>query len=525
MIDQDVATTATDGLTSTAAVQALLSAGKVGEALELARTQLAKARPRSAVALRLQVAIAWILVMSGEPQRAVSLADDLALDTRLPAELGTAVELVRVMGAISLGDLPRARDLAQEILADGERRDGDVAAALLACAFSAWDGGRVADAIGLLRAAVRRSDLCDVELFRVYPRLRLVAALTAIGEVDEAEAVLRDTGNEIMWSGDSLWGAGPAARRAELRLAQGRLQDAAEAAQVTLPSADGRGSGFFVSSGETVLASVALLRGKIDVAAKHLERARSVEPANRTSVGSGTLAWLAARVAEARGDEVGVTRALDAVGGHLSSHARLLVDEPAAAAWLVRRALADGDRRGAEGIVARAVQLSLANPEFASLAASALHARGLIDGDVELLIQAAADHRQPWARGSALEDAGVLLLAGDQRDAAGAKLELARVAYEEAGADRDAARVRRRIANGSRSRGRQARPLTGWESLTDAERRVAAVVSEGLTNAAAADRLYLSRHTVDFHLRQIFRKLAIRSRVELVRVVLEHAAV
>jgi DNA-binding CsgD family transcriptional regulator len=47
------------------------------------------------------------------------------------------------------------------------------------------------------------------------------------------------------------------------------------------------------------------------------------------------------------------------------------------------------------------------------------------------------------------------------------------------------------------------------------------VVAEGVTNAQAADRLFLSRHTVDFHLRQVFRKLEIHSRVELTRSVLE----
>jgi DNA-binding CsgD family transcriptional regulator len=30
--------------------------------------------------------------------------------------------------------------------------------------------------------------------------------------------------------------------------------------------------------------------------------------------------------------------------------------------------------------------------------------------------------------------------------------------------------------------------------------------------------MFLSRHTIDFHLRQIFRKLAIASRVELARI-------
>jgi len=34
-------------------------------------------------------------------------------------------------------------------------------------------------------------------------------------------------------------------------------------------------------------------------------------------------------------------------------------------------------------------------------------------------------------------------------------------------------------------------------------------------------RLYISKHTVAFHLRQIFRKLQIGSRVELTRIVVE----
>jgi DNA-binding NarL/FixJ family response regulator len=50
---------------------------------------------------------------------------------------------------------------------------------------------------------------------------------------------------------------------------------------------------------------------------------------------------------------------------------------------------------------------------------------------------------------------------------------------------------------------------------------VAEVVAEGLTNVEAAHRLFLSRHTVDFHLRQIFRKLEVRSRVELARALLD----
>jgi DNA-binding CsgD family transcriptional regulator len=53
---------------------------------------------------------------------------------------------------------------------------------------------------------------------------------------------------------------------------------------------------------------------------------------------------------------------------------------------------------------------------------------------------------------------------------------------------------------------------------------VAEVIAQGMTNAQAGARLYLSRHTVGFHLRQIFRKLEISSRVELTRLVAERSA-
>src|SRR5689334_10500592 len=60
-------------------------------------------------------------------------------------------------------------------------------------------------------------------------------------------------------------------------------------------------------------------------------------------------------------------------------------------------------------------------------------------------------------------------------------------------------------------------PVPGWADLTDTQRMVAELVTDGLTNRGAGARLFLSPHTVDFHLRQIYRKLGIRSRVELAR--------
>ncbi|MFD9947496.1 LuxR C-terminal-related transcriptional regulator [Nonomuraea sp. NPDC059023] len=60
------------------------------------------------------------------------------------------------------------------------------------------------------------------------------------------------------------------------------------------------------------------------------------------------------------------------------------------------------------------------------------------------------------------------------------------------------------------------RKAAGWAALSDAERTVARLAGQGLTNQQIASRVSRSPHTVNYHLRRIFRKLGIRSRIELV---------
>jgi DNA-binding CsgD family transcriptional regulator len=61
-----------------------------------------------------------------------------------------------------------------------------------------------------------------------------------------------------------------------------------------------------------------------------------------------------------------------------------------------------------------------------------------------------------------------------------------------------------------------------WLSLTGAEVRVAELVAGGMTNRAVAEELTVSRHTVDAHLKHIYVKLGIHSRVELTVLALKH---
>jgi DNA-binding CsgD family transcriptional regulator len=51
--------------------------------------------------------------------------------------------------------------------------------------------------------------------------------------------------------------------------------------------------------------------------------------------------------------------------------------------------------------------------------------------------------------------------------------------------------------------------------LTETERRLAALVAQGLTNRQVASVLFVSENTVQTHVRHIFQKLGVRSRTEL----------
>ncbi len=58
-----------------------------------------------------------------------------------------------------------------------------------------------------------------------------------------------------------------------------------------------------------------------------------------------------------------------------------------------------------------------------------------------------------------------------------------------------------------------------WNTLTVREREVARLVAKGRRNKEIANDLYLSRLTVETHLKHIYDKLEIRSRTELANVI------
>jgi DNA-binding CsgD family transcriptional regulator len=161
------------------------------------------------------------------------------------------------------------------------------------------------------------------------------------------------------------------------------------------------------------------------------------------------------------------------------------------------------------------------NPGVASIAGAAAQVRGLLEpshGDLREAVELFERTPRRLELAAALEDLGVELSAND-REAAVDVLGRALALYTEVGAAWDARRVRSRLRTlGVRRRLVTAEPETsGWAAMTTSELTVARLVAEGLTNREVAERLFISPHTVNSHLRHVFAKLGINSRVELAR--------
>jgi DNA-binding CsgD family transcriptional regulator len=108
---------------------------------------------------------------------------------------------------------------------------------------------------------------------------------------------------------------------------------------------------------------------------------------------------------------------------------------------------------------------------------------------------------------------GEWLRSENRRVDARAQLEIAHDMLSEFGADAFADRARRALhATGAKVR-KRADATT--PELTAQEAQIARLAGDGLTNAEIGARVFLSPHTVDWHLRKVFAKLGIASRRDI----------
>lgn len=155
--------------------------------------------------------------------------------------------------------------------------------------------------------------------------------------------------------------------------------------------------------------------------------------------------------------------------------------------------------------------------------ANALYCRGLLDHDPVTLLEAARCYGsagRPLLQAKALETAAVEFAEGGDRDQARAAFTGAVEAYSSLGAATDVARLQAAfrgygIRRGPRAKHRQA--VSGWDSLTPTETKIAALVERGMTNPEIAAKLFLSRRTVGTHVSHILKKLGVHSRTDIAR--------
>jgi DNA-binding CsgD family transcriptional regulator len=104
--------------------------------------------------------------------------------------------------------------------------------------------------------------------------------------------------------------------------------------------------------------------------------------------------------------------------------------------------------------------------------------------------------------------------------------EQLRMAYDQLtsiGMDAFADRARRElVATGEKVR---KRTVETREDLTPQETQIARLARDGLSNAEIGGRLFISQHTVAYHLRKVFSKLDVTSRNQLDQVLRERARV
>jgi DNA-binding NarL/FixJ family response regulator len=157
-----------------------------------------------------------------------------------------------------------------------------------------------------------------------------------------------------------------------------------------------------------------------------------------------------------------------------------------------------------------------------------LHSRALLADDeteAERLFGAAldahADAARPFEHARTELALGEFLRRARRRVEARQYLRAALDGFEALRATPWAERARAELrASGETARKRDPSTLG---DLTAQELQIAHFVAEGLTNREVAAQLFLSPRTIDFHLRNVFRKLDITSRMQLARLDLDFA--
>ncbi|TDD62699.1 LuxR family transcriptional regulator [Kribbella antibiotica] len=426
-----------------------------------------------------------LLFIAGRPVEAGAVAAALMADPTAPAVVHEAAKAASILAAVVV-HREDGRQRAEAILerTDGIAPEGDpeAAAALAVLADSAWEAGRLQKGIVWAREAVARSEAIPSPYWRMYLRIGLANKLIDIGELAEAGQLAEEV--------RELQAATPYPG-IEAALATLRIKELIHNGQWSIAAniagpGDTGGELYFTPQFLGHRGIARLYAGDVDAASADLDTCHELLAAAGTGEETVACHWAQLLL---RAESPWPVGAPDLMADTFALHARLaglVAQVHGAAAWAVRSAVRDGHEMLARRIVRVTEHVAKANPDMPQLALMAVHARGALRLDpVDLVTAVQQEHR--WARANAAHDlAAAMCPTGDP------------VARPAPMAHQPAA----------------PRPA-GWNTLSEREQEIAELVVQGRTNRQIATRIRRSTHTVNFHLRNIFRKLDIASRIEI----------
>ncbi|MFI6033671.1 LuxR C-terminal-related transcriptional regulator [Streptomyces sp. NPDC051315] len=417
--------------------------------------------------------------------------------------------------AVYTGDLRRCREAVR-----AARRLGIAPPGVLAGLAAAVDG-RYEDARNLLEATAGRCGPGG------DPTLLVHAAMAALMLGDHTRAT---TATVRAAAAARTRGITPVVSQAmEFRAYAdfwtGRTRAAEAAALDALRQAYATGQDNGACHLQAALAMFAALTGDADLCRERAAAARSHALAHGLGLPAALAQWALAFLDLGHGRHDAAAARLRALAGFGPGHGHRAVRHLATPHY-VEAAVRTDDTRAARAAHADYDRWARAVGSPDDLALSA-RCRALLTPGAD-----AVDHYRTaldlHAQGTrAFERAHTELLFGGalrrlrRRTEARERLHGALEAFEAFGAPHCADRARTELrALGAPAAGRRA-PESRTAHLTAQQLRVARMAAEGATNREIAARLALSPRTIDHHLRGVFTRLGIRSRIELVRLLEE----
>ncbi|MGH3673041.1 MAG: LuxR C-terminal-related transcriptional regulator, partial [Pseudonocardiaceae bacterium] len=509
------------------AVRLLAAAGRVEQAARLGKQALRSELDAPAEAA-LVIGLYEALKHTGRNSSIIEYTGRALTRKGVPDSARAQLLAIRAHALLASADVIGAQHAATEAVEAGARTAQSAALVFgtTACSAVCWATGALGDAVRHARDAVRAADAAGGEAAQRHPRLWLGRALTATDQFAEADAIFemgqREADQlETAWSWP-MWHY----FRAELHLAEGRLDDATVEAEAGVRVSEQFATRAVIVPLLALLSQLALRRDEMPEARAQLRRAEALR-SEGSEGGDLDLAWRAALVAAAQGKRTVALKALAEICDGFPERLQILSQDPLAGAQLVRIGLWAGAEPQAKAAASAMQLVAQQNPSVTSLVGAAAHADGLLRGDLAALRHAVQAYRSSprlLARATALEDTALAERRAGHRTVAVKLLRTALGHYQSCGAHRDVTRVTKRLSRAGPRHGsvRDVPASSPWDTLTESELRVVRLIAQGLTNRETASRLFLSPHTVDSHLRHSFTKLGVNSRVELTRQVLAH---